>query len=104
MRWFEVPRPGCSPRSVSLKPMSASPVRAASRSVVTVNRWSIGKPMSRHGPRASPALLVLPVAGQATVVALERAAEVVGIAETHADADIGHGQLCYVEVRHRSFH
>src|SRR5439155_23830880 len=103
MRWFEVPRPGCSPRSLSLKPVPASAVRAASRSVVTVNRWSIGKAMvsgrPRAGrvhprPRSSPALFVLPVAGQAPVVALERAAEVGGIVVAHAVGDLGHGQLC----------
>src|SRR5437868_12973499 len=104
MRWFEVPRPGCSPRSVSLKPMSASAVRAASRSVVTVNRWSIGKAMVDARPRASPALLVLPVAGQAPVVALERAAEVGGIVVAHAVGDLGHGQLCFDEHLRRDFH
>src|SRR5712671_7981256 len=112
MRWFEVPRPGCSPRSLSSKPMPASAARATSRSVVTVNRWSIGKAMV-SGParapgqtrsRASPALLVLPVAGQAPVVALERAAEVGGIVVAHAVGDLGHGQLCLDEHLRRDFH
>src|SRR5207302_6936340 len=51
-----------------------------------------------------PRLLVLPVAGQAPVVALERAAEVGGIVVAHAVGDLGHGQLRFDEHLRRDFH